>query len=191
MTTESSTRLPRVAWAEFPVHLQRAIGAQVDRLGYVGEFFELAAHQPAALTAFARFTAELKDAVSWRLVEAIALNIAAATGNAYERVQHERRALQLGMTRDVVRAHVAGVAAGHPDIAADEAAAADLARVAAESHGHEAGPAFERLRDLTSDAVAVGCLMVVARYLAHSMIVNTWRLDPPVSSPLDDARVEL
>src|SRR5438309_28638 len=84
------------------------VAGEPRRLGYLGEFFQVAAHQPAALSAFVSFSEALKDALPWRLVEVIALTVSARTGNAYERVQHERLALTLGMRVEEARALASG-----------------------------------------------------------------------------------
>ena len=94
--------------------LRSRLKARVDRLGYLGEFFQVAAHQPEALAGFIAFTEALKEHLDWRLAEVIALTVATETGNAYERVQHERLALTLGMTESEVRGLVSPATAGWP-----------------------------------------------------------------------------
>ena len=63
---------------------------RVERLGYLGEFFQCAANVPDALLAFDVFTAALKRALPDRVTEVVALTVATRLGNAYERHQHER-----------------------------------------------------------------------------------------------------
>ena len=177
---------PRISYDELPVDLRTQLRPRVERLGYLGEFFQVAAHQPQALSHFIDWTEALKDAVDWRLVESIALTVAAETGNDYERVQHERLALKLGMCVAEVRALVEGVATSARELGFSDAelAAVRLARQVVHAHGRSCADAYEALAELTDDATAVGCLMTSARYLAHSTMSNTWGVRAPVASPL-------
>ncbi len=175
---------PRVHYEDLPEELQARLAAKVERLGYLGEFFQVAAHQPAALAGFIDYTEALKTALPDRLVEAIALTVATRTGNDYERVQHERLALTLGMQASEVRALVDGSPEG---LSPAESAAVDLARCVVAGRGRGCPAAFDRLALLEGPEVAVGCLMTAARYLAHATMANTWRLAPPVPSPLAHA----
>ena len=161
------------------------MGPRVERLGYLGEFFQVAAHQPLALGHFVDFTEALKAALDWRFVEAIALTIATETGNEYERVQHERLALKLGMAREEVLALVRGTAAAERERFSDaEVAAVQLAREVVLARGRACTAAYEALAALVDADVAVGCLMTAARYLAHATMSNTWGVVAPVASPL-------
>lgn len=178
---------PRIPFDELPEPLQETLRPRVERLGYLGEFFQVAAHQPDALARFVDFTEALKQALDWRLVEAIALTVAAETRNDYERVQHERLALKLGMDEAEVRALVDGTAAGaqRARFAPAELAAVGLAHEVVQARGRSCDVAYAELAALTGDVVAVGCLMMATRYLAHATMANTWDVRPPVPSPLD------
>ena len=88
-----SARIPRLALDELEPALADKLRARVARLGYLGEFFSCAGHQPAALAGFVDFTEALKDALPERLTQLCALSVAGELGNDYERNQHERLAL--------------------------------------------------------------------------------------------------
>src|SRR2546426_909022 len=88
---------------DLPPALQRLLAPRVKRLGYLGEFFQRGAAQPEALVHFIHWTEALKTAVPFRLVEIIALSVAAQTKNDYERVQHENLALRNGFSQEEVR----------------------------------------------------------------------------------------
>jgi alkylhydroperoxidase family enzyme len=173
---------PRIGYDDLPRVLRERLRPRVERLGYLGEFFQVAAHQPEALAGFIDYTEALKDAVDWRLVEAIALTIASMTANDYERVQHERFALRLGMSIDEVRALTAGDAAR---FAPTERAAVRLAHDVVLAGGRGCPDAYRELVTLAGPAVAVGCLMTAVRYLAHATMANTWEVRAPVASPVD------
>jgi alkylhydroperoxidase family enzyme len=172
----------RIAYEDLPEDLRELLRPRVERLGYLGEFFQVAAHQPEALAAFVQYTEALKHALPDRLVESIALTIASESGNAYEQVQHERLALKLGFAEDEVAALVTPGAA-LDGFSAAERAAIDLARQVLAARGR-ACPAYDDLERLEGEQVAVGCLMTAVRYLAHATMANTWDLSAPVESPL-------
>jgi len=175
---------PRLTYSELSPELQQRLAAKVERLGYLGEFFQVAGNQPRALAHFIDFTEELKEALEPGLVEAIALSVAAASGNAYERAQHERLALKLGMDEAWVRGMVSGAPAGEV-FSAEELAAAELAREVVAARGGDCSAGYQRLLALSGPATAVACLMTATRYLAHATMANTWGLRPPVDSPLE------
>ena len=175
---------PRVAYDDLPPALEARVRDRVERLGYLGEFFQVAANQPEPLCHFIDFTAALKQVLDQRLVEVIALTVACATGNDYERVQHERLALKIGMRR----AEVAALASGSPaegGFGEVETAAIALAARIVASRGRGAEQEYGRLAEIAGHEVAIACLMTAARYLAHASMANTWQLAPPVPSPLE------
>jgi alkylhydroperoxidase family enzyme len=183
------SQLTRLAFEQLPPGLQELLAPRVQRLGYLGEFYAVAGQQPEVLAHFYRFTESLKDALPWRLTEVVALTVAALTGNAYERVQHERLALKLGMDADIV----AALARAETDAEGEtaqlndaERAAARLAREMVSSLGHSAPDALSKLTDRTDERVAVACALLVGRYLAHAAISNAFGLQPPISSPFAD-----
>jgi hypothetical protein len=176
---------PRIAFEDLPRGLRKQLRPRLVRLGYLGEFFQVAAHQPEALGHFIGFTETLKLALPLRLVEVIALTVAADTGNDYERVQHERLALSIGLEEREVRALVDGDIHHATTFGATELAAAELAREVTRAGGRGCRESYERLEALVAPEVAVGCLMVATRYLAHATMANTWDLKPPVESALE------
>src|SRR3990167_5693711 len=96
--------LKRFAFDDLPPALSEALEARVSRLGYFGEFFQCAAHQPEALKAFVDFTELAKAGVPKKVVEVVALTCAGWMGNAYETNQHERLSIRSGFGHDWVRA---------------------------------------------------------------------------------------
>lgn len=177
--------IQRLAFAEMPRDLQVQLEPRVARLGYLGEFFAVGAHQPDALAHFIGFTESLKAALPARTVEIVALTIATLTDNAYERVQHERLALAIGMDADEIRQITRGEL-DSPSFTPAEALAGGLAATIVRSAGREAGDAVDRLAELIGSAGAVAVVLTAARYLAHAAAANAWELTPPVSSPLED-----
>src|SRR5713101_8139654 len=99
-----SELIPKLTEAEMAPELAKMLRPRVERLGYLGEFFRCAAHQPAALLSFMAFTEDLKRALPVRLTETVALTVSTELDNAYERHQHERLCLKLGLGDAWIRA---------------------------------------------------------------------------------------
>jgi hypothetical protein len=181
-----SSSLPRIEFADFPPTLAATLEPRVKRLGYLGEFFKCGAHQPRALAAFIEFTEAGQDGLSNRLVEVIALTCTAWMGNDYERNQHERLSVRLGLERD----WVAAVNALKPDadsvLTPEERSVQRLTLMVLGTHGKGAGDSFEKAVESLGPRLAVAILMVIGRYVVHGLIINTLGLKPPVPSIFED-----
>jgi alkylhydroperoxidase family enzyme len=177
--------IPRLDFPDLRQDLQAALEPRVKRLGYLGEFFKVAGHQPDALKAFVDFTESAKGGLPKRVVETIALTVAVATGNAYERNQHERLSVRLGFGRD----WVAAVERLAPDAAAigeTEAVIQAFVLAALERHGRGANPMLGDVVRVLGPDGAVAVLMVIGRYVMHALLVNSLDLAPPVPSVFED-----
>ena len=188
-----SKAIPRLDLQDMPGGLAAALGPRVERLGYLGEFFRVAGHQPRALEAFVAFTESAKSDLPKELVEVIALTCAVHLGNAYERNQHERLSVRLGLSRDWVEAVERlnpdeALPAGARSLSDAERAVQRYLLAALASHGRSeaAQVAFERLVERLDHRQAVAVMMVAGRYLVHALIVNTLALEPPVPSIFED-----
>jgi hypothetical protein len=181
-----SSSLPRLELADFPAPLAARLEPRVKRLGYLGEFFKCAAHQPRALAAFVELTDASKEGLPDRLVEVIALTCTVWMGNDYERNQHERLSVRLGFGRD----WVAAVNALMPDVdsvlTGEERSVQRLTLTVLNSHGKAAGARFEEAVKSLGPRLAIATLMVIGRCVAHALIVNTLELSPPVPSIFED-----
>lgn len=177
-----------IPFDELPEPLRSTLRPRVERLGYLGGFFQHAAHQPEALLHFIHWTETLKAALPFRIAEVLALTIAAETDNEYERVQHERLALANGFTVEEVTSLVTGRAASCASLSATEVASATLASCVVATHGRGCQAALVRLARLVDEPTAVACLMLTSRYVAHSVMSNAWDLPAPVPSPLEEDR---
>ena len=177
--------IPRLAQDELDPELGELLQPRVARLGYLGEFFRCAAHQPKALVSFMNFTQELKAALPDRLTEVVALTVAGVLDNDYERVQHERLSLKLGFGEAWLRA----VLRLQPDEAAAIGdAERDVQRLViamVERRGHGVRAELEQLVRAIGHAEAIAVMLLVGRYVTHALFVNGLELAPPVPSPLD------
>jgi hypothetical protein len=184
--TYNMSRLARIGFDELPPELAAALEPRVKRLGYLGEFFKCAAHQPEALLAFMKFTECSKQGLQSALVEVIALSVAGWTANAYERNQHERLCIRSGASKN----WIAAVNELNPDrdspMTAQERALQRLVITILESRGNGATAQFEEIVASLGNAAAMAVLMVIGRYVVHGLIVNTLALSPPVPSIFED-----
>lgn len=193
--------IPRLSPDALRADVAEMLRPRVARLGYPGEFFTCAAHQPAALMSFMAFTEDLKRALPERITEAVALTVSTELGNAYERHQHERLSLELGFGEAWVRA----VMALQPDVAqpfqgrdrgAESPARPELSdaerRVQAltlaviRRHGHRTSGELESVVASIGHEQAIAVLMLIGRYVTHALMVNCLELKPPVASPLEN-----
>jgi alkylhydroperoxidase family enzyme len=167
----------RMGFDELDPALREVLGPRAERLGYLGEFFQCAAHQPDALVYFNALTEQLRGALPDDAAEIVALTVATVTGNDYERHQHERLSLKLGFSETWIRSVIALEEGGIVqrtvvDLLRDRGRGSDVDALAAEE----------------GDAFAIAVLLLTGRYVMHSTVVNALGLTPPVPSPIEPAR---
>jgi alkylhydroperoxidase family enzyme len=176
--------IPRLEFEEMKPGLAEMLRPRVERLGYLGEFFKCAGHQPQALMSFMQFTEDLKHALPDRLTEVVALTVATVYENAYERIQHERLSLKLGFGESWVRGVIALKADGSGGMSEAEILAQKLTMAVIERRGHNTNVDLDAVIKAIGHEQAVAVLMLIGRYITHALIVNSMNLAPPVPSPL-------
>ena len=179
-----SRLIPRLSFQELDPQVANALRPKVERLKYLGEFFQCTAHQPRALLSFHTLTEDLKEALSDNLTELVALSIATIMGNAYERVQHERLALKLGFSEAWVRA-IISLKAEAGELSEDEVLVQKLVLSVIEREGHNTTEELDMVIRAIGHVQAVAVLMLTGRYVMHALIANCLDLKPPVTSPLE------
>jgi alkylhydroperoxidase family enzyme len=182
-----SPAVPPIGFDDLPAELAELLRPRYERLGYLGGFFQCAAHQPETLAGFVRFSEAAKDDLPANLVELIALTAARMLHNPYEANQHERLAVRLGLGRDWVES-VETLLPDRSGLSAREALVQRyvLAALPVCGRGAEtAGLVAELVEELgVPETVAV--VLLAARYLAHSLVVNSLGVEPPVPSIWED-----
>lgn len=179
-----SKLIPRLSYEQLDPQLAEMLRPKVERLKYLGEFFQCAGHQPRALMSFHQLTEDLKHALPDNLTELVALSVAAVMGNDYERVQHERLSLKLGFGEEWVRAVLALAPDAPGELSQAERLAQKLTLALVERRGHDTASETDALVEGVGHEQAVGVLMLVGRYMMHALIANCLALEPPVASPL-------
>ena len=177
-----SARIPRLEFEQLAAPLREQLGARVKRLGYLGEFFKCAGHQPALLGPFMTMTEAFKKVLPERLVEVGALTVAGVMRNEYERNQHERLSFRLGFGKD----WIADVNRLDPDRAAQMSAAEKsvqrFAIALIERKGSGVDAELDAMIDAIGPEAAMAVMFLVGRYVTHAFIVNALALAPPVKS---------
>ncbi len=179
-----SALIPRLSLAELDPDLAELLRPKVERLKYLGEFFQVTGHQPRALISFYTLTEDLKKALPDNMTELVALTIATKMNNAYERVQHERLSLKLGFSEAWVREVCSLLAKRGGNLSDNEVTAQKLVLAVIERGGHDTGAELEELVKAIGHEQSIAVLMLIGRYVMHAMIANSLALKPPVRSPL-------
>lgn len=173
--------VPLISTEELDPLVRERLQSKIDRLGYLGGFFQLTAHQPQALAAFIDYTDATKKALPDDLAEVVALTVATATGNDYERHQHERLSVTLGLGRN----WVAGVEQLDPDTAdltAEQRATQRWVLAVLKDHGHGTAAELDGLVRGLGYRTAIAVALMCGRYVAHATISNSFGIQPQVSS---------
>lgn len=182
-----SPAVPPISYEELPAELADLLRPRYERLGYLGGFFQCAAHQPETLAGFIMFSEAAKDGLPENLVELIAITAAKVLDNPYEANQHERLAVRLGLGRDWV-GKVEALSPERSRLSPSETLVQRyvLAAVPSCGRGADVAPLVAELVDQLGVAAGVAVLLLAARYLAHSLVVNSLGVEPPVPSIWED-----
>ncbi len=182
------TAIPRLGLDQMDAELAEMLRPRVQRLGYLGEFFQCAANSPEPLKHFYRLTESLKKALPDRITEVVALTVAAQAQNNYERVQHERLSLKLGFGEPWIRAVLRRDPRAETSLSAGERAVQLLTLAALEDYGHGVRAELEAVVSTIGPEQAIAVLILIGRYVTHAQIVNALDLEPPVASPLEQKK---
>jgi alkylhydroperoxidase family enzyme len=180
-----SDLIPRLSREKLHPELEAFLQPRIERLGYLGEFFQCTAHQPEALLSFLEFTDHLKHALPNNLTEVVSLTVAQLMNNRYERVQHERLSLKLGFGEDWLREVLSLFADGGGQRSEQEVLVQRLVVATINRKGHDVTPELEPVVRSLGPAMTIAVLMLVGRYVSHALIANALNLTAPVPSPLE------
>src|SRR5438309_3435816 len=162
--------IPRLGPEELAPGVADLLRPRVERLGYLGEFFKCAAHQPAALASFMAFTEDLKRALPDRLTETVALTVSALLENPYERHQHERLCLKLGFGEEWIRAVETLEPTRAPGLSDAERRVQSLALAVVRRHGKDTTAELEGVVEVAGHRQTIAVLMLIGRYVTHALM---------------------
>jgi hypothetical protein len=178
--------IPRLELEDLPADLVSLLQPRIKRLGYLGEFFQCAAHQPKALLSFMTFTDDLKQALPDNLTEVVALTVAGRMENHYERNQHEQLCRKLGFAD----AWIGAVNARQPHrgapLTAEEQVVQHLTLAVLGRQGHNVQSELQAAAQAIGPARSIAVLLLIGRYVTHAFVVNALELRPPVPSIFDE-----
>jgi hypothetical protein len=181
-----NSKIPALEFEQLSPAIADLLRPKYERLGYLGEFFARTAHQEQALQGFIEFTNAAKGALDMRQVELIALTIACIKNVPYERNQHERLAVRLGFTRDWVL-EVEQLQPRQAKLLDDaEKTVQQFVIHAVRTGGENSDEALGAVVASIGHENAVAVMMVMARYVAHALMVNCLGITAPVPSIFDD-----
>lgn len=175
--------LPRHSFEALPDEIANMLRPKYERLGYLGEFFQIASAQPDALAGFIRFTESLKSVLRDDITEVVAITVAAATQNRYELHQHQRLALKRGFSKEWVRAVEALEPHCQAQLDPTQRAVQLLVIDMVTNHGRGALPHIEVVSGYLPAAEVVAVLLTACRYIGHAAVINALEIQPPVTSP--------
>jgi len=177
--------IPRLAFDDVDGALQAQLKPTVDRLGYFGEFFQVAAHVPGAVPAFMTYTAAVKAPLADAQNEVLALTVCSMLEADYERIQHERLATKLGLERDWIAA-AESRSGSHPSVLKeDERLLQSLAQAVVTRHGLRCDDELRAVTAALGPAKAVAALLQISRFVTIALICNALHLALPVPSIFD------
>jgi len=177
------TTISPLDFADIGDDLQKLFQPTVDRLGYFGDFFRYGSHAPDVLSGFMKLSVALKGAIPDDINETVALTVCQAMDFPYERIQHERLALKLGLDRDWIAAMV-----GRPstaEITPLQQAARDLSIAIVEGRHDVASDAADRIAGLASLGLAVALLFQATRFQQVCAIGRTLGMQLALPSIFD------
>lgn len=178
--------IPRLEFDAVDAQVRELLKPTVDRLGYFGEFFQVAAHIPGAIPAFVQYTGAVKAKLSDAQNEVLALSVCAMLEADYERIQHERLARKLGFGLDWIAA-AEGRPGSHPStLKDDERRLQALAQAAVPSHGLRCADELQAVVELVGHEKAVAALLQISRFITIAVICNALALELPVPSVFDE-----
>jgi alkylhydroperoxidase family enzyme len=178
----SADGLPRLRLDELDGSLRDYLGPTVERLGYFGEFFQVAGHVPAALIQFMEYTKAVKTALSDAENELLALTVCATLGADYERIQHERLAKRLGFTPEWIAAAENRRGCDASALSEPQRELQRLALAATVRHGERCTGEIEVVARLLGPEKTVAALLQITRFMTIAVLCNALRLELPVKS---------
>lgn len=179
--------IPRIDYDALDPALRESLKPTVDRLGYFGEFFRVAAHVPGAIPAFMQYTGAVKAPLSDAHNEVLALTVCGMLEADYERIQHERLSKRLGFPMTWIAAACGRSGSNVSALSEDERALQALAQSAVSSHGLRCEPELRAVVKLIGPEKSVAALLQISRFMGIALMCNALALELPVPSVFDEA----
>jgi alkylhydroperoxidase family enzyme len=178
----SADGLPRLGLDDLDRSLRDYLNPTVERLGYLGEFFQVAGHVPIAAIQFMEYTRAVRAPLSDAENELLALTVCAALGADYERIQHERLAKRLGFTLEWIAAAENRHGSDASALKELERELQRLALALTLRNGERSAGEIEAVARLLGPEKTVAALLQITRFMTIAVLCNALRLELPVKS---------
>jgi len=180
--------IARLSFEAVDPALRALLEQTVERLGYFGEFFQVAAQVPGAVPAFMQYTGAVKAPLEDRHNEVLALSVCAMLEADYERIQHERLSRKLGFPLEWIGAAEARPGSSLSALKDDERALQALAQAMVTRHGLRCADEVRAVVALLGSQKAVAALLQISRFVTIALMCNALALTLPVRSVFDEAQ---
>lgn len=174
--------LPRLSLEEVEPALRAELEPTVARLGYFGEFFQVFGAVPGAVSAFMGYTRAVKAPLADSENEVLALTVCAALGDSYERIQHERLSVRLGLDTTWIAAAEGREGADMTRLNAEETALRALALAVIATHGKGCQQAVAAATTAVGAQKTAAALLQITRFMSIATLCNALELKLPVPS---------
>ena len=180
--------LKRLSLDEIAPELRAELEPTVARLGYFGEFFQVFSAVPGAVSAFMGYTKAVKAPLADSENEVLAQTVSASTsfcaalGDSYERIQHERLSVRLGLSTDWIAAAEGRAGADMACLSVEEAALRELALAVSGAHGKDCQTAVAAAAAILGAQKTAAALLQITRFMGIATLCNALELSLPVPS---------
>lgn len=174
--------LERLSLEQVEPALRVELEPTVARLGYFGEFFQVFGAVPGAVTAFMGYTKAVKAPLADSENEVLALTVCSALGDSYERIQHERLSMRLGLDIGWIAAAEGRTGANMARLNVEETALRELALAIIATHGKGCRTAVAVATSAVGGQKTAAALLQVTRFMSIATLCNALELSLPVPS---------
>ncbi len=178
--------IPRLGLDALDPKLAGFLKPTVERLGYLGEFFQTVGHVPEAVLQFMEYTKAVKTPLTDAENEVLALAVCSALGGDYERIQHERLSSRLGFGNDWIAAASGRPGSDASQLMPGEALLRTLALAVVSRGGNRCAFEVAAVSDMLGPQKTIAALLQITRFTTISQICNTLGLSVPVKSVFDE-----
>jgi alkylhydroperoxidase family enzyme len=178
--------IPRISLEAADASIRDLLKPTVDRLGYFGEFFQVAARVPGAIPAFMQYTGAVKAPLTDAQNELLALTVCAMLEADYERIQHERLSRKLGFPLDWIAAAESRHGSYASTLKEDERLLQALAQAVVTRHGLRCTTEVRAVAEALGPEKAVAALLQISRFVNIALLCNALNLELPVPSVFDE-----
>ena len=186
MSANRDDGIPRVAFDALDPAVRDFLKPTVERLGYFGEFFQVAAHVPGAIPAFMQYTGAVKAPLTDAQNEVLALTVCGMLEADYERIQHERLSRKLGFPLEWIAAAESRPGSHPSSLAGDERVLQALAVAVVTRQGLRCADEVRAVAAALGPEKTVAALLQISRFVTIALLCNALSLTLPVPSVFDE-----